>query len=924
MLNNLYDIVKERILVLDGAMGTMIQQCGLTEEDFRGERFAHLPGLQKGNNDLLCLSRPEVIASIHNRYLTAGADIIETCSFNAQRISMADYGCEHLCREINLAAATIARQCADAVSTPDKPRFVAGSVGPTNKTCSLSPDVNDPAMRAITYDELVEAYDEQMQALIEGGVDALLIETIFDTLNAKAAIYAAEQVMERMGRRVPLMLSVTISDAAGRTLSGQTLDAFLASVSHADIFSVGLNCSFGAAQMKPYLKALASRAPYYISCYPNAGLPNSLGGYDQTPAEMALQVKEYMDEGLVNIIGGCCGTTDAYIAEYAPLIPGAKPHVPAARPEALWLSGLELCEVTPERNFINVGERCNVAGSRKFLRLINEKKYDEALSIARQQVEDGAQLLDINIDDGLLDTKQEMVHFLNLIASEPDIARVPIMVDSSRWEVITAAVKCIQGKCVVNSISLKEGEELFLAHAREIHRLGAAVVVMAFDEQGQADTYERRIAICERAYHLLVDVVGMPPQDIIFDPNILAVATGIEAHDSYAIDFIRATEWIRTHLPGAHVSGGVSNLSFAFRGNNYLREAMHAVFLYHAIKAGMDMGIVNPATSVRYDDIPAELLTAIEDVILNRAPGATEKLISMASEYSEKSENSEKSEKKGTSSLTLEQRLQQSLIKGTSETLEADLAEALTQYPSAVAIIEGPLMAGMQEVGRLFGEGRMFLPQVVKTARTMKQAVDFIVESGKMKDESRHPDDNNCHLSSFNSQLHKRVLLATVKGDVHDIGKNIVSVVMGCNGYDIIDMGVMVPAEDIVQKVLECRPDIIGLSGLITPSLAEMVNVATALREAGISVPLLIGGATTSAMHTALKIAPVYEGPVVYVKDASQNSSVAAALLNEDTRDAYVARLREEQEALRQEFAQKGQKPLLSLEEARSKRPNFF
>ena len=923
-MQRLQDIIKERVLILDGAMGTMIQQCGLTEEDFRGERFAHLPGLQKGNNDLLCLSRPEVIAGIHNRYLTAGADIIETCSFNAQRISMADYGCEHLCREINLAAATIARQCADAVSTPDKPRFVAGSVGPTNKTCSLSPDVNDPAMRAITYDELVEAYDEQMQALIEGGVDALLIETIFDTLNAKAAIYAAEQVMERMGRRVPLMLSVTISDAAGRTLSGQTLDAFLASVSHADIFSVGLNCSFGAAQMKPYLKALASRAPYYISCYPNAGLPNSLGGYDQTPAEMALQVKEYMDEGLVNIIGGCCGTTDAYIAEYAPLILSAKPHVPAACPEALWLSGLELCEVTPERNFINVGERCNVAGSRKFLRLINEKKYDEALSIARQQVEDGAQLLDINIDDGLLDTKQEMVHFLNLIASEPDIARVPIMVDSSRWEVITAAVKCIQGKCVVNSISLKEGEELFLAHAREIHRLGAAVVVMAFDEQGQADTYERRIAICERAYHLLVDVVGMPPQDIIFDPNILAVATGIEAHDSYAIDFIRATEWIRTHLPGAHVSGGVSNLSFAFRGNNYLREAMHAVFLYHAIKAGMDMGIVNPATSVRYDDIPAELLTAIEDVILNRAPGATERLIRIASEYSNNSQFTIHNSQLEKSTLSLEQRLQQALIKGTSETLEADLAEALTQYPSAVAIIEGPLMAGMQEVGRLFGEGRMFLPQVVKTARTMKQAVDFIVESGKMKDESRHPDDNNCHLSSFNSQLHKRVLLATVKGDVHDIGKNIVSVVMGCNGYDIIDMGVMVPAEDIVQKVLECRPDIIGLSGLITPSLAEMVNVATALREAGISVPLLIGGATTSAMHTALKIAPVYEGPVVYVKDASQNSGVAAALLNEDTRDAYVARLREEQEALRQEFAQKGQKPLMSLEEARAKKIDLF
>ncbi len=926
-MQRLQDIIKERVLILDGAMGTMIQQCGLAEEDFRGERFAHLPGLQKGNNDLLCLSRPEVIADIHNRYLTAGADIIETCSFNAQRISMADYGCEHLCREINLAAATIARQCADAMSTPDKPRFVAGSVGPTNKTCSLSPDVNDPAMRAITYDELVEAYDEQMQALIEGGVDALLIETIFDTLNAKAAIYAAEQVMERMGRRVPLMLSVTISDAAGRTLSGQTLDAFLASVSHADIFFVGLNCSFGAAQMKPYLKALASRAPYYILCYPNAGLPNSLGGYDQTPAEMALQVKEYMDEGLVNIIGGCCGTTDAYIAEYAPLIPGAKPHVPAARPEALWLSGLELCEVTPERNFINVGERCNVAGSRKFLRLINEKKYDEALSIARKQVEDGAQLLDINMDDGLLDTKQEMVHFLNLIASEPDIARVPIMVDSSRWEVITAAVKCIQGKCVVNSISLKEGEELFLAHAREIHRLGAAVVVMAFVVQGQAVTFDRRMAICERAYHLLVDVVGMPPQDIIFDPNILAEATGIEAHDSYAIDFIRATEWIRTHLPGAHVSGGVSNLSFAFRGNNYLREAMHAVFLYHAIKAGMDMGIVNPATSVRYDDIPAELLTAIEDVILNRASGATERLIRIASEYSEKSESSEKSEKKESSSLTLEQRLQHALIKGSSDTLEADLREALTQYPSAVAIIEGPLMAGMQEVGRLFGEGRMFLPQVVKTARTMKQAVEILtMDNGQLRmdnENSNCPDGNNSQFSILNSQL-KKVLLATVKGDVHDIGKNIVSVVMGCNGYDIIDMGVMVPAEDIVQKVLECRPDIIGLSGLITPSLAEMVNVATALREAGISVPLLIGGATTSAMHTALKIAPVYDGPVVYVKDASQNSGVAAALLNEETRDAYVAQLREEQEALRREFAQKEQKPLLSLEEARSKRPDFF
>ncbi len=918
-MQRLQDIITERILILDGAMGTMIQQCGLTEEDFRGERFTDLPGLQKGNNDLLCLTCPEVIAGIHNRYLTAGADIIETCSFNAQRISMADYGCEHLCREINLAAAAIARQCADAVSTSDKPRFVAGSVGPTNKTCSLSPDVNDPALRTITYDELVAAYEEQMEALIEGGVDALLIETIFDTLNAKAAIYAAERVMERLGRRVPLMLSVTISDAAGRTLSGQTLDAFLASVSHADIFSVGLNCSFGAAQMKPYLKALASRAPYYISCYPNAGLPNSLGGYDQSPADMAIQVKEYVDERLVNIIGGCCGTTDAYIAEYTPLVKGAVPHIPPERPDALWLSGLELCEVTPERNFINVGERCNVAGSRKFLRLINEKKYDEALAIARHQVEDGAQLLDINMDDGLLDTEREMIHFLNLIASEPDIARVPIMVDSSRWEVITAAIKCLQGKCVVNSISLKEGEELFLAHAHEIRRLGAAVVVMAFDEQGQADTYERRIAICERAYRLLVDEVGMSPQDIIFDPNILAVATGIEAHDSYAIDFIRATKWIRTHLPGAHVSGGVSNLSFAFRGNNYLREAMHAVFLYHAIKAGMDMGIVNPATSVRYDDIPAELLRAIEDVILaspNPSQGGvtnTERLIKVASEIYTNSEiygSPLLGRGKGEASLSLEERLQNALVKGISDNLEADLAEALTVYPSAVAIIEGPLMAGMQRVGQLFGEGRMFLPQVVKTARTMKQAVEILTA-----------DSSTIKIQRSDS---KKVLLATVKGDVHDIGKNIVSVVMGCNGYEIIDMGVMVPAEDIVKRVLECHPDIIGLSGLITPSLTEMVDVATALREAGISVPLLIGGATTSAMHTALKIAPAYDGPVVYVKDASQNSGVAAALLSDDTREAYITQLQNEQENLRREFAVREQAPLLSLEEARSKRPDFF
>ena len=922
-MKRLEDIIAERILILDGAMGTMIQRLNLTEDDFRGKDFSGLPGLQKGNNDLLCLTRPDVIAGIHDQYLSVGVDIIETCSFNAQRISMADYGCEHLCREINLAAARIARQCADAMSTLDKPRFVAGSIGPTNKTCSISPDVNDPAMRSVTYDELVVAYDEQIEALIEGGVDALLIETIFDTLNAKAAIYASEQVMQRMGKQLPIMLSVTISDAAGRTLSGQTLDAFLASIGHANIFSVGLNCSFGAAQMKPYLKSLALRAPYYISCYPNAGLPNSLGGYDQTPAQMAEQVKEYIDEGLVNIIGGCCGTTDAYIAEYAALVEHAKPHIPVVVPDALWLSGLELCEVKPERNFINVGERCNVAGSRKFLRLISEKKYDEALSIARCQVEDGAQILDVNMDDGLLDVSQEMVHFLNLMASEPDIARVPIMVDSSDWGVITAAVKCIQGKCVVNSISLKEGEQRFVEHAHEIRRLGAAVVVMAFDEQGQADTYERRITICERAYRLLVDVVGMPPQDIIFDPNILAVATGIEAHNTYALDFIRATEWIRTHLPGAHVSGGVSNLSFAFRGNNYLREAMHAVFLYHAIKAGMDMGIVNPATSVRYDDIPSELLTAIEDVILNRKPDAADRLTQMASLHCESSLNSDK---RTEDNFTLEERLQRALVKGTSETLEDDLVEALATYPSMVSIIEGPLMAGMQHVGKLFGEGRMFLPQVVKTARTMKRAVEILTNRNAQyavdNAGSDHTDDKS-PLSIVNSQL-KTVLLATVKGDVHDIGKNIVSVVMGCNGYRIIDMGVMVPAEDIVRKAIECRPDIIGLSGLITPSLAEMVATAEALCQAGISVPLLIGGATTSALHTALRIAPVYDGPVVYVKDASQNSGIAASLLNADTRDAFIAQLLSEQEALRLKFEEKSSKPLLALDEARKKRMNLF
>ena len=917
-------LVRERILILDGAMGTMIQQYNLTEEDFRGKRFAQIPGQLKGNNDILCLTRPDVIWDIHRKYLAAGADIIETNTFNSTSVSMADYHVQEYVREINFAAVKLAREVADEFTalTPDKPRFVAGSIGPTNKTCSMSPDVNNPAFRALTYDELAAAYREQMEAMLEAGVDALLIETIFDTLNAKAAIYAAEQAMEAIGVRVPLMLSVTVSDIGGRTLSGQTLEAFLASVQHADIFSVGLNCSFGARQLKPFLEQLAARAPYYISAYPNAGLPNSLGTYDQTPAEMADEIREYIHEGLVNIIGGCCGTTDEYIAAYSSLIVGAVPRIPASLPDNLWLSGLELLEVKPENNFINVGERCNVAGSRKFLRLINEKKYDEALSIARQQVEDGAQIIDINMDDGLLDAEKEMTTFLNLIASEPEIARVPVMIDSSKWDVIVAGLKCMQGKSIVNSISLKEGEEKFLEHARTIKRYGAAAVVMAFDEQGQADTYERRIEVCERAYRLLVDRVGFNPQDIIFDPNVLAVATGMDEHNNYAVDFIRATGWIRKNLPGAHVSGGVSNLSFSFRGNNYIREAMHAVFLYHAIREGMDMGIVNPATSVLYTDIPADILERIEDVVLNRRSDAAERLIETAEWLKAEAEAAKNSLSNGNSQLsslssqlawredTVEERLKYALTKGIGDYLEEDLAEALKVYPKAVDIIEGPLMAGMNHVGDLFGAGKMFLPQVVKTARTMKKAVAVlqpVIESEKQE----------------GAASAGKVLLATVKGDVHDIGKNIVSVVMACNGYEIIDLGVMVPAETIVQRAIEEKVNMIGLSGLITPSLDEMVHVAIELEKAGLDVPLLIGGATTSPLHTALKIAPVYHAPVIHLKDASQNATVAARLMNPNQKEEFVKKLSNKYQQLREKNQEK-QVETVSLEEAKANRLNLF
>ena len=908
-------LVNERVLVLDGAMGTMIQRYGLTEADFRGERFKDIPGQMKGNNDLLCLSRPDVIEEIHRKYLEAGADIIETNTFNATAVSMADNHVQKFCREINLAAAKLARKLADeyTLMNPAKPRFVAGSVGPTNKTCSMSPDVNNPAFRALTFDGLKDAYCEQMEALLEGGVDALLIETIFDTLNAKAAIAAAEQSMEKLGRKVPLMLSVTVSDMAGRTLSGQTLEAFLASVQHAPIFSIGLNCSFGARQLKSFLEVLAKRAPYYISAYPNAGLPNSLGQYDQTPDDMAAEMDEFLKEGLVNIIGGCCGTTDEYIARFAEMVKGVEPHKPVAFPERMWLSGLELLELTPEINFVNVGERCNVAGSRKFLRLINEKKYDEALSIARKQVEDGALVLDVNMDDGLLDTVSEMRTFLNLIASEPEIARVPIMIDSSKWEVIEEGLKCVQGKCVVNSISLKEGEEVFLEHARAVRRYGAAVIVMAFDEKGQADTFERRIEICGRAYRLLTEVVGFNPCDIIFDPNVLAVATGIEEHNNYAVDFIRATAWIRANLPGAHVSGGVSNLSFSFRGNNYIREAMHAVFLYHAIQAGMDMGIVNPASSVLYTDIPTEVLERIEDVVLNRRHDVAERLIEMAEQLkAEKISdgNSEETKLAWREGTSVEERLGYALVKGISDYLEEDLNEALQKYPNAVKVIEGPLMDGMNQVGELFGAGKMFLPQVVKTARTMKHAVGILqpyIEADKQE----------------GARSAGKVLVATVKGDVHDIGKNIVSVVMACNNYEVIDLGVMVPAEKIVEAAVREKVDVIGLSGLITPSLEEMVHVVSELNKVGLEIPVLIGGATTSKLHTALKIAPAYCGAVCYMKDASQNVGALAQLLNPATNKEYVDKLNKEYEELRKKQIL-NKVSTVSLDEAKKNRLNLF
>lgn len=891
-------------------MGTMIQSYGLSEADFRGTRFADWPTDLRGNNDLLVLTRPDVISEIASRYIDAGADIISTDTFNANAISMADYGMEHLVGEINREAAALLRGFADRSSSDTGRRiWVAGSIGPTNKTASMSPDVNDPAFRAVTYDDLFAAYREQVEGLIEGGVDLLLFETIFDSLNLKAGLDAAREVMDSLGRELPVMLSITLSGHDGRTFSGQTIPAFLASVEHFPIASVGINCSFGAAEMKPHLRELSKIAACPVSCHPNAGLPNAMGEYEETPETMARRIGEFADEGLVNIVGGCCGTTPAHIAAISRGVAGKTPRtVPAPAASGMHLSGLERLDVKPDSLFVNVGERCNVAGSRKFLRLIKEGSLDEALTIARKQVEDGAQIIDINMDDGMMDARKEMCGFLNLIASEPDIARVPVMIDSSDWSVIEAALKCVQGKSIVNSISLKEGEKVFLDHARRIRRLGAAAVVMAFDEKGQADTFERKTEVCARAYRLLTERVGFNPEDIIFDPNILAIATGMKEHDRYGLDFIRAVEWIKANLPGAKVSGGVSNLSFSFRGNNYLREAMHAVFLYHAIAKGMDMGIVNPSSSVTYDEIDPALRELIEDVVLYRREDAAEDLMARAQEMLAEKEQGNASgsqpHAEAWRSLPLDERLTYALVKGIHDHLEEDLDEALAEGRDPVDIIDGPLMEGMNRVGTLFGEGKMFLPQVVKTARTMKRAVSILQPAIESRRDSRQAEKAG------------KVVFATVKGDVHDIGKNIVSIVLACNNYEVIDLGVMVPAEEIVATALREKPDLVCLSGLITPSLEEMARVVRLMEQTGLKIPVMVGGATTSRIHTAVKIAPNYSAPVIHVPDASQNPLIAARLLNPETCGDYIAELREQYEALR-ERERLRTAPAVSLAEAR-------
>jgi 5-methyltetrahydrofolate--homocysteine methyltransferase len=912
----LRDLITQRILILDGAMGTMIQQYKLQEADYRGERFGDWKGQDlKGNNDLLVLTKPDIIREIHCKYIAAGADIIETNTFNATTISQADYGLEHLVPELNLAAAKVAREAADAVT--DRRVFVAGAIGPLNRTLSISRDVNDPGKREVTFEEVAAAYTEQIENLVAGGVDILLVETIFDTLNAKAALFAIARFFEKHPR-MPVMASGTITDLSGRTLTGQTVEAFLNSLAHFPLLSIGLNCALGPKEMRPYIEELSNISPFFVSTYPNAGLPDPLSptGFPETPESLAPQLLDWAEQGWLNIIGGCCGTTPGHIKAIADVVRGLPPRRIPARTTTLRLSGLEPFTARPEIPFINIGERTNVTGSPKFAKLILAGNYDEALAVARQQVEAGAQIIDVNMDEGMLDGAAAMTKFLNLVASEPDISRVPVMIDSSKWEVLESGLRCVQGKCVVNSISLKEGPEKFKEQARLIRAYGAATIVMAFDEQGQADSFERKVQICERGYRMLVDEVGFPPEDIIFDPNILTVATGIEEHNDYANAFINATRWIKENLPYARVSGGISNISFSFRGNNPVREAMHAAFLYHAIKAGLDMGIVNAGQLGIYEDIPEDLLELIEDVLLNRRADATERLVTFA-------ENFKSSKAAGTGSaplqdtawreLPVEKRLQHALIKGIVDHIDADTEEALNKYGKPLSVIEGPLMDGMKIVGDLFGAGKMFLPQVVKSARVMKKSVAWLTPLMEAE-----------RAANPNARTQGRILMATVKGDVHDIGKNIVGVVLACNNYEVIDMGVMVPCEKILATAQEKNCDIIGLSGLITPSLDEMIHVAKEMQRQGFSIPLIIGGATTSKAHTAVKISQYYPGGVVHVLDASRAVNVASSLLSPEQKPAFLANLESDYEKLRVEHAgRQAGKPMLPLAEAIANAPEL-
>jgi 5-methyltetrahydrofolate--homocysteine methyltransferase len=917
-MNTIQQELEKRVLVIDGAMGSMIQQYKLEEKDFRGKRFADWHKDLQGNNDLLSITQPQIIKTIHKEYLKAGADIIETNTFSATTVAMADYDMQSLAYELNYESAKIAKEAIQEFykefpEFASIPKFVAGALGPTNRTLSLSPNVNDPGFRAITFDELVTAYTEQVKGLIDGGADLLLVETIFDTLNAKAALFAIQNYCEKIDRKMPVMVSGTITDASGRTLSGQTTEAFLNSVSHVELLSVGLNCALGAKDMRPYLEELSDKAPFYVSAYPNAGLPNQFGEYDQDAHEMGHQIEDFLKAGFINIVGGCCGTTPSHIKRIAELAKQAKPRKKPVADDLMHLSGLEPLTLRPESNFLNVGERTNVTGSKKFLRLIKEGNYEEALSIAKDQVDGGAQVIDVNMDEGMLDSEAAMTTFLNLIASEPDISRVPIMIDSSKWSVIEAGLKCVQGKAIVNSISLKEGEEKFIEQAHKIKQYGAAVIIMAFDEVGQADTLQRRKDICKRAYDVLVNKVHFPAQDIIFDPNIFPVATGMEEHRLNALDFFNATKWIKENLPHAKVSGGVSNVSFSFRGNDHVREAIHSAFLYHAIKAGMDMGIVNPSQLVIYDDIDKTLLELVEDVLLNRRDDATERLVEHAESL--KGITKEKTEKdeewrKG----TVESRLSHALVKGLVEYIDADTEEARLKLGRPLHVIEGPLMDGMNIVGDLFGQGKMFLPQVVKSARVMKKAVAYL-EPFLLQEKE---DNAKAGIVGDGRTNAGKILMATVKGDVHDIGKNIVGVVLACNNYEIIDLGVMVSCDKILEEAKKHNVDVIGLSGLITPSLDEMVHVAKEMERLGFTTPLLIGGATTSKVHTAVKIAQNYSGPVVHVNDASKSVPVASSLISKELRGVFMAEVNKDYERVREQNKNaQSQNKFISLKEAR-------